>query len=405
MGLFRSHRNDRASARIRANAAGPTYPVTRQRALSGIRECRSTKENPVATVVIAMSGGVDSSVAAALLVEQGHEVIGVHMKLHDAGPNSASGACCGLDDALDARRVAAELDIPFYVLDLQDAFRKAVMDDLADTYLKGYTPSPCIRCNGVLKFRVLMGRALALGASHLATGHYARIGEGPTLCTARDPDKDQSYFLFPIRPSALERTLFPLGEMTKEEVRLKATELGLVTAAKPESQEICFIPDDDHTRFVREHRPDIDASGEIVDKHGKVLGTHDAYYRFTIGQRRGLGISLMRPAYVTSIDPETRRVVVGFADELVHGGLLADSGNWFARPTSEDIVHVRLRHRGKLIQCRVQDSEPGEPMQVDFLEEARAVAPGQAAVFYDGDRVLGGAWIRRALPPSAREAS
>ncbi|MCO4745414.1 MAG: tRNA 2-thiouridine(34) synthase MnmA [Proteobacteria bacterium] len=352
-----------------------------------------------------MSGGVDSSVAAALLLEQGHEVIGVHMKLHDAGPNSAPGNCCGLDDALDARRVAAELDIPFYVLDLQDAFRKAVMDDLADTYLQGYTPSPCIRCNGVLKFRVLMGRALALGASHLATGHYARIDDEGTLCKARDPDKDQSYFLFPIRPSALAKTLFPLGDMTKEQVRAKASELGLLTAEKPESQEICFIPDDDHTRFIREHRPDVDGSGEIVDRDGKVVGTHDGYFRFTIGQRRGLGVSLGRPAYVTAIDAETCRVVVGFTDDLIHGGLLADSGNWFARPSPEDVVHVRLRHRGKLVPCQVRASEPGEPLQVDFLESARAVAPGQAAVFYAGDRVLGGAWIRRALPPAAKVAS
>ncbi|TNE85511.1 MAG: tRNA 2-thiouridine(34) synthase MnmA [Deltaproteobacteria bacterium] len=354
-----------------------------------------------------MSGGVDSSVAAALLKEQGHEVIGVHMKLHDAGPASAApGHCCGLDDALDARRVAAELDIPFYVLDLQEAFRKAVMDDLADTYLAGATPNPCIQCNGVLKFRVLMGRALALGATHLATGHYAQIGHtdaGACLRMAVDPDKDQSYFLFPMRQSALERTLFPLGGMTKAEVRVKAEALGLVTASKPESQEICFIPDDDHARFVKEHRPEADGSGEIVDALGRVLGHHDGYFRYTIGQRRGLGVALGRPAYVTRIEPETRRVVIGFGEELEHAGLVADAGNWFDRPTPDQTVHVRLRHRGGLVPCRVRASEPGEPLTVDFLDSARAVAPGQAAVFYEGDRVLGGAWIRRSIPV-AREA-
>ncbi len=240
-----------------------------------------------------MSGGVDSSVTAALLVEQGHDVIGVHMKLHDAAPGSNPGACCGLDDALDARRVADTLGIPFYVMNLRDAFKAAVMDNLADTYLRGATPNPCVQCNGVLKFRILLKRSLALGATHLATGHYARITRaegGPArLARAVDRAKDQSYFLFPIAQAALERSLFPLGDMTKEEVRGHARRFGLLTADKPESQEICFVPDDDHARFVREHRPEAEGAGEIVDEDGAVLGHHDGYFRYTVGQRRGLG--------------------------------------------------------------------------------------------------------------------
>lgn len=347
-------------------------------------------------VVVAMSGGVDSSVAAALLVEQGHEVIGVHMKLHDTS-SSAVGHCCGLDDALDARRVADTLGIPFYVMNLREAFQKAVMDNLADTYVAGSTPNPCIQCNGVLKFRVLLARALQLGATHLATGHYARVVEGPAgpqLATAVDLAKDQSYFLFPVTPKALARTVFPLGGFSKPEVRAHAERLGLVTASKPESQEVCFIPDDDHARFVREQRPQIDGSGEIVDEDGAVLGYHDGYYRYTVGQRRGLGVALGRPAYVLRVEPDTRRVVVTTGpDKLDHHGLLASRGNWFHRPEPDRVVHARVRHRGRLVPCLVG---AGDPFEVRFLEPERAVAPGQAVVFYDGDRVLGGAWITAA---------
>lgn len=349
-------------------------------------------------VVVAMSGGVDSSVAAGLLVEQGHEVVGVHMKLHDAAPNAVAGHCCGLDDALDARKVADALGIPFYVMNLRDAFRKAVMDDLADTYLAGRTPNPCIQCNGVLKFRVLLARAVQLGASHLATGHYARVLDGPggrQLATAVDPAKDQSYFLFPVTAKALDRTLFPLGEMRKHEVRAHALRLGLVTAEKPESQEICFVPDDDHARFVREHRPEADGSGEIVDEDGHVLGHHDGYFRYTVGQRRGLGVSLGRPAYVLRVEPDTRRVVVTTgAERLDHHGLLASRGNWFERPEPGRVVQARVRHRGGLVPCTVG---AGDPFEVRFLQPERAVAPGQAVVFYDEERVLGGGWIARAI--------
>ncbi len=345
-----------------------------------------------------MSGGVDSSVVAGLLIEQGHEVIGVHMKLHDAAPGAVAGHCCGLDDALDARRVADTLGIPFYVMNLRDAFQKAVMDDLADTYLLGATPNPCIRCNGVLKFQVLLARARALGASHMATGHYARIAGGPhglQLQTAVDDQKDQTYFLFPVTAEALSHTLFPLGGLTKPEVREHAARMGLITASKAESQEICFIPDDDHGRFISDYRPGVDGSGEIVDETGVVLGHHDGYFRYTVGQRRGLGVSLGRPAYVLRIEPQTRRVVVTTGVSLLdHVGLRAGAANWYDRPGPDQTVHVRIRHRGRRVPCRVGS---GAVFEVQFLEPERAVAPGQAAVFYDGDRVLGGAWIRRAL--------
>jgi len=355
-------------------------------------------------IVVAMSGGVDSSVAAALLHEEGHEVIGVHMKLHDtpaapaSTPGSGSGHCCGLDDALDARRVAETLGIPFYVMNLREAFQAAVMDDLANNYVRGLTPNPCVQCNGVLKFNVLLARARALGAEALATGHYART-DGTRLFTATDADKDQSYFLWPIRPEALARTLFPLGGMTKPEVRALAERFNLVTAQKPESMEVCFLPDDDHARFVREARPDVDGAGEIVDEAGLVLGRHDGYWRFTVGQRRGLGVPAPAPLYVLRIEPDTRRVVVGPADQLVEQGLVATGMSWIRRPEPGEGIGARIRHRGALIPCEISDYDP---VTLRFLAPARAVAPGQSVVLYAGDEVLGGGLIRHALRPSAQ---
>jgi len=344
-------------------------------------------------VVAAMSGGVDSSVVAGLLLEQGHEVIGVHMKLHDVAEGEA-GHCCGLDDAMDARLVADSLGIPFYVMDLREAFRKAVMDDFADNYLAGLTPNPCVRCNGVLKFQVLLQRAKALGASHLATGHYAKVDESGALYRAVDPIKDQTYFLFPATRKAFQQTLFPLGGMTKAEVRGHAERLGLITSSKPESQEICFIPDDDHTRFVREFRDNPDAAGDIIDEDGNVLGQHDGYFRFTIGQRRGLRVAVGTPLYVLKIEPRTRRVVVGAADRLLKQGLIAGGMNWFRYPDPGEEVCARIRHNGGLIPAEIEGEEP---VTVRFRAPARAVAPGQALVLYSGDEVLGGGWIKQAL--------
>lgn len=356
-------------------------------------------------IVVAMSGGVDSSVTAALLHHQGHEVIGVHMKLHDT-EGGGPGHCCGLEDALDARSVADRLGIPFYVMNLKQAFQKAVMDDLADTYLAGRTPNPCVQCNGVLKFQVLLARAKALGAERLATGHYCRIVDvdgTPRLMSAVDSSKDQSYFLFPMKQAAVEQTLFPLGGLEKSEVRALAEQFGLVTADKPESQEICFIPDDDHAAFVRRHRPGLDTAGAIVDPQGNVLGQHDGFERFTVGQRRGLGVALGKPAWVVRIDAEKKQVVVSTEPELLMDtGLLLGTPNWFDRPEPGELVDVRIRHLGRRIPCRVDD---GDPARVTFTEPARAVAPGQAAVFYRGDVVLGGGWIRRALRDGLAEVA
>lgn len=344
-------------------------------------------------VMVAMSGGVDSAVAAALLVEQGHDVVGVHLKLHDhAAPDPGARSCCGLDDALDARRVADRLGIPFYVFNLKDAFEKAVIDDFVDAWVTGRTPNPCVQCNGVVKFGAMLQRALALGCDRLATGHYART-DGRSLFMAADRAKDQSYFLWPVRPEALERTLFPLGDLTKPEVRAIARRHELTVADKPESQEVCFVPDGDHGAFVAAHRPDVDASGEIVDTAGRVLGHHDGTWNFTVGQRRGIGVALGVPAWVVRIEPETRRVVVSVDPRAGHhASFEAADVLWRDRPAPVDVVTVRVRHRGALHPCTVADGDV-----VRFVEPARAVAPGQSAVFYVGDRVIGGARIARVV--------
>lgn len=348
-------------------------------------------------VVAAMSGGVDSSVVAGLLVEQGHDVIGVHMKLHDAPAHPSVGAkrCCGVSDVLDCQQVADRLGIPFYVMDLRAAFKKAVMDNFADTYLRGGTPNPCIQCNGVLKFQVLLQRAKALGASHLATGHYARITADHSLQMAADRNKDQTYFLFPVKQKALAQTLFPLGHMTKAEVRAEARRMGMITAEKPESQEICFIPDDDHTRFVREHRPGSAGAGNIVDQSGRVVGKHDGYWRFTIGQRRGLGVALGHPVYVLSVNADTHEVVVGPNEALNRAFLRANAPNWYRMPAAGEVVQARIRHRGDLLTCEVVEASADE-LVLRFPNRARAAARGQAVVLYSDDVVLGGAWIREA---------
>lgn len=347
-------------------------------------------------VLVAMSGGVDSSVAAALLVEQGHEVVGVHMKLHDQHPSAApTGTCCGLDDARDARLVADRLGIPFYVLDLKEAFDRAVREPFLDAWVAGRTPSPCIQCNGVLKFRLLLARATALGCEALATGHYARVVDG-TLHMAVDRDKDQSYFLFPMLPAALRRTLFPVGGMQKAEVRAHAERFGLVTAQKPESQDICFLPDRNHAGLLRAERPDEGRRGELVDESGRVLGWHDDYARFTVGQRKGLGIALGYPAFVVRIEADTRRVVVAPEARLHHQGLVASGANWFRTPAPGEPIAVRIRHRGALVPCEVEAADDGT-VRARFHQPARAVTPGQAAVFYQGDAVLGGAWIDAAV--------
>ena len=346
-------------------------------------------------VVAAMSGGVDSSVTAALLLEQGYEVIGVHMKLHDTpevGVGDEGKTCCGLDDVLDCRRVADRLGIPFYVMDLRTAFQKAVMDDFTNNYVKGWTPNPCIQCNGVLKFRILLQRAQALGAQYLATGHYAQITDDYSLKMAVDQNKDQSYFLFPIRQDALKKTLFPLGGMSKAEVRAHAERLNLVTAKKPESQDICFLPNGNHANFVQQQAVDLDGAGEIVDMNGKVVGHHSGYWKYTIGQRKGLGVALGIPAYVIAIDAKSKRVTIGDKAYLLNTSLEARNVNWFRKPREGESLVARIRHRGALYPCRIEGTDP---MNVHFDAPAKAVAPGQAVVIYSGAEIICGGWIRR----------
>jgi tRNA-specific 2-thiouridylase len=346
-------------------------------------------------VVVGMSGGVDSSLAAALLVEQGFEVIGVTM--HLAGSASR---CCSLDDADDARRVAEQLGIRFFVANYTREFREEVMLPFADDYLAGRTPLPCATCNSRFKFDRLLARARALGAERVATGHYARVARDPasgrpTLWAARDAGKDQSYFLFGLSPAQLERASFPLGELTKDEVRARARALGLATAEKPESQELCFVPDGDTGAAVERLRPGLaPGPGEIVDEAGHVLGRHAGVHRFTVGQRRGLGVGGAAPRYVKALDAARNRVVV--TDEP---GLAASAGrvarvSWISgtAPAAPFDATVRIRYRHEGARARVTPNADGGAA-LAFAEPVRALAPGQAAVFYRGEEVLGGGWL------------
>ena len=351
-------------------------------------------------VVVGMSGGVDSSVAAALLVEQGYQVIGITMNL--AGSDSR---CRSLENADDARRVADRLGIHFQVANYKDLFREEVIEPFADAYLAGRTPIPCAVCNERFKFRRLLEEGRALGARAVATGHYARIDTDAStgerrLRRGQDSHKDQSYFLFRLGPEQLRHTLFPLGDLTKSEVREKARSLGLPTAEKPESQEVCFAPDADYARVVEEIRAGgLPGEGEIVDREGAVLGRHAGVHRFTVGQRRGLGVGGTGRLYVTEVDAERNRVVVGGLDELFCAGAEIEGVSWVSgRPPpspARALVQVRYRHAGA--HARLEILANGE-LRAHFDEPVRAVAPGQAAVFYDGDAVLGGGWIAGQVP-------
>lgn len=345
-------------------------------------------------VVVAMSGGVDSSSAAALLKEQGHEVIGITLRVWSYEGAAKCGSCCSPDDIDDARAVAQALGIPFYVANVEELFKDRVVHPFVRSYLGGKTPIPCVSCNQDVKFDFLLKRARALGAK-LATGHYARVereGERYVLRRAVDAAKDQSYFLFTLGQEQLADILFPVGGLTKAEVREVAERHQLPTSRKPESMEICFVPDKDYAGFV-EKVAGPQEGGEIVDENGQVLGTHAGIHRFTVGQRRGLGLGLERAYYVQRIEPETRRVVVGEAEQAERVSFEVLRPHWVdGAPAPEQPVQVRIRHRHAGAPGRVSVVQDGR-VTVQLDAPARAVTPGQAAVFYDADRVLGGGWI------------
>ncbi len=350
-------------------------------------------------IVVGMSGGVDSSVAAALLVEQGFEVIGVTMNL--AGSQSR---CCSLDDADDARRVAEALGIRFYVANYKDRFRAEVMEPFADAYLAGKTPIPCVACNDRFKFSHLLARAQALGAESVATGHYARIERDPAgevrLLRGADLRKDQSYFLFRLSAAQLRQTRFPIGALTKPEVRERARALGLGTAEKAESQEICFVPDGNYARVVEEIRPGAARAGEIVDaESGRVVGTHAGIHHFTVGQRKGLGSGGAEPRYVVGLDAASGRVRVGSERALGSSGARVTGVCWTREhaPNAALRAAVQVRYKHEPVAATITPAADGSAC-VAFDAPVRAVSPGQAAVFYQGDELLGGGWIEQALP-------
>ncbi|HEY1996282.1 tRNA 2-thiouridine(34) synthase MnmA [Paraburkholderia sp.] len=358
-------------------------------------------------VVVAMSGGVDSSVAAALMTRAGHEVIGLTLQLYDHGVTvRKKGACCAGQDIHDARRVAASLGISHYVLDYEERFRKAVIEDFADSYGRGETPIPCVRCNERVKFADLLHVAQDLGADALATGHYVRRVEspnGPELHTAADASRDQSYFLYRTTPEQLAFLRFPIGEMQKHDVRAIAAELDLSVADKPDSQDICFVPNGDYASVVRGVRPDAARPGEIVGLDGNVLGGHDGVVGFTVGQRKGLRLSgTAGPLFVVKLDAGNARVIVGPREALrVHTIQLRDV-NWIAPQLDTIECAVKVRSTRPPIAARVTLAGPGTAF-VDIPAGEEAVAPGQACVFYaaNGTRVLGGGWITASEPSRA----
>jgi len=348
-----------------------------------------------------MSGGVDSSVAAALLSQQGHDVIGLSMQLYDqspAGSGQAFGSCCTLDDLHDARRVASALGFPHYILNLERRFEDTVVSNFVREYSAGRTPLPCAHCNSDLKFSTLLERARGLGAEYVATGHYARIERASDgrwlLKRSADPEKDQSYFLFSLTQDQLAGALFPIGDLSKPAVRAEARRLGLGVAEKADSQEICFVPDGDYAGFVARHAPEPQRAGSIVDQRGRMLGSHDGIHKFTVGQRKGLGLATGTPLYVLNIDADSGNVTVGPRDRLERATFTASGVNWISVPSPDTwlTAAAQIRHRHRAAAGRVRTIDGGRA-EFEFIEPQPAVTPGQAAVFYDGDVVVGGGWI------------
>jgi tRNA-specific 2-thiouridylase len=347
-------------------------------------------------IVVAMSGGVDSSVAAGLLHEAGHEVIGVSMQLYDA--SHGFGSCCTIDDLHDARRVAARLGFPHYIVNFESQFHRHVQENFLEEYAQGRTPIPCAHCNSEVKFKELLARAEGYGAAALATGHYARIASGDDrrlhLLRGADRGKDQSYFLFSLTQDQLAMASFPVGHLAKDDVRREAARLGLDVAGKPDSQEICFVPDGDYARFLEREQPALATSGAIVNTRGETMGSHGGVHRFTIGQRKGLGLSAGVPLYVVGIDASRQEVTVGPREALERDTLTASQVNWVSGTPPGDWIRasVQIRHRHQAAPARVRALDGGRA-EVQFDAPQVAITPGQAAVFYDEDDVVGGGWI------------
>jgi tRNA-uridine 2-sulfurtransferase len=378
---------------------------------------------PTQTIAVAMSGGVDSSTVAAMLRAEGHNVVGLTMQLwnqrrlagHEGMPEQVQGRCCSIDDVYDARRVAEDLGIPYYVVNHEERFERDVVRPFIDEYLSGRTPIPCSLCNNHLKFDQLLITARQIGADMLATGHYARCEFSPErnrwlLRRAADPAKDQTYFLFGLTQEQLSRTLFPLGHMKKPQVRELAREHHLALAEKPDSQEICFVPGGDYKRFIDaylneqgEQLPD--TSGELVTTGGTVLGHHEGIHNFTVGQRKGLGVATGSPLYVININGAEGKVTVGGNDDLLSRTLIAHKLNWIAIDSLHDSgsnanmpmrVSAKIRHRHEPAPAVLENAPNGE-VRVTFDEPQRAITPGQAVVFYQDDVVVGGGWIAETL--------
>ena len=367
----------------------------------------------MARVLVGMSGGVDSSVAAALLARSGHEVIGVSLQIYDHSDGGRAARCCSPRDFLDARQVADRLGFRYYVINREEIFSSRVLDDFVDEYLRGRTPNPCVHCNAEVKFETLAALARELGAAAVATGHYARLLDDDAtgerwLLRAADPDKDQSYFLFDLTPEQIRLAMFPLGTMTKNDVRAIARELGLRSADKPDSQDVCFIEGGDYRGFVSarmKQRGHTEDEGQMLDAGGRVIGRHRGLSHYTIGQRRGLGVASSRRLYVIGIDPAANTVRLGDEEDLACRSLRLSRVRFHGNHPAtgfETLVKARYRHPG--IRGFVTPDGRGGA-RVELHSDLRGAAPGQAAVFYDGDRVLGGGWIELDPAPVAREAT
>lgn len=348
-------------------------------------------------VLMAMSGGVDSSVSAALLLQQGYEVVGATMQIWPDTKKESSNGCCSLTAVDDARRVAEKLGIPYYVLNFKEVFNKEVIQYFIEEYRRGRTPNPCVMCNKYVKFAELLDRALAMDFDYIATGHYAKIVEKDgrfLLEKSASLAKDQTYALYNLTQKQLARTIFPLGDYDKDQVRKIARDLALTVANKPDSQEICFVEDNDYAKFIQEHSDSTAKPGDFVDSTGKILGQHKGIYHYTIGQRKGLGIALGRPLYVIDVDVVKNQVVLGDESELLADHLIARHLNWIAFESLQEPLQAaaKIRYGSREMPVEVRPLADGR-VDVHFLQPQRAITPGQSIVFYDGNTVLGGGVI------------